>query len=148
MELPRLPRSRRVTMISPPDTRQFSSLGYSRTDSDVECLPWQASVAAGRRSWLGSKLERKLRNPTSCDSINYEMRKLRSRRRFLGCLLMMIAWCAFLIFLGYLWDSKMPFERGTMTSVVLEKGHLFLLGHTEMIVAIAAGMLYSQGYTK
>jgi hypothetical protein len=135
-------------MISPPDTRPYSSLGYSRIDSDVECLPWQASVAAGRRSWLGSKLERKLRNPTSCDSINYEMRKLQSRRRFLTCLLMMIAWCIFLIFLGYLWDSKMPSERGAMTSLVLEKGHLFLLGHTEMIVAIAGGMLYSQGYSK
>lgn len=117
-----------------------------------ENMPLEPDVEAGRsfwsgqsRSWFGSKLERKLRNPTACDSIGYEVHGLKSLRTFIIMLVFMLFWCLFLL----LWDKAIGpvFSAKFLLPWFGELGPQ-VLGWGEIVIMLTGALLYSLGFHK
>jgi hypothetical protein len=147
MELPSLTNGR-LNLPSMADAYPFTLFDRSPLDSEVSCSSWGASVASSTRSWLGSKLERKIRNPMACDSIGYDIRGYNSLRTFLVCIPLLTLWSCLFKVVGSFWHYGSSQSRQSSSGTGIVQSVREALGYAELVVTLFGGLLYSQGYHK
>ena len=113
-------------------------------DVETGCGPWGALAGKPARPWIQSKLQRKARNPTACDSIGYEVVHQNLVWKSLAFAAVMAMWSMAVPIL-LTWLKKLQDKTGLSFLPRMEL-FTFVMFWVEGIVALALAFLYSLGF--
>jgi hypothetical protein len=113
------------------------------TDVEAGCGPWGTLAGKPARPWLRSRLQRKARNPTACDSIGYEVVHQDLTWKFIAFATFMAMWSMTVPIL--LTGLKKLEEKTGLSFLPRVELFTFVMFWVEGILALALAFLYSLG---